>query len=75
MKVELAASFTKGHDEYPDTLDKAIGYLDMHKLDAAYKEYKKQQRDSKEDRKPKASRCNTQPFHICDSWSQMRLSH
>jgi hypothetical protein len=46
MKVELAASFTKGHDEYPDALDKAIGYLDTHKLNVAYKDYRKQHHES-----------------------------
>jgi hypothetical protein len=56
MKVTMAASFTYGHDEYPDTLDKAIGYLDTHKLDIALKEYtKKRQHDSKDDRKGKPS--------------------
>jgi hypothetical protein len=57
MKVTMAASFTYGRDEYPDTLDKAVGYLDTHKLDIALKEYnKKQQHDSKDDRKNKPSR-------------------
>jgi hypothetical protein len=53
MKVDLAASFMKGHDEYLDTLDKAIGYLDTHKLDAAYKDFRKQQHESNDDRKTK----------------------
>jgi hypothetical protein len=57
MKVNLAASFTYGHDEYPDTLDKAIWYLDTQKLDTALKEYnKKRQHENKDDRKTKPSR-------------------
>jgi hypothetical protein len=56
MKVTMAASFTYGRDEYPDTLDKAVGYLDTRvcKLDIALKEYnKKRQHDSKDDQKTK----------------------
>jgi hypothetical protein len=50
MEVTMAASFTYGRDEYPDTLDKAVGYLDTHKLDIALEEYnKKRQHESKDD--------------------------
>jgi hypothetical protein len=55
MKINLAASFTYSCDEYPDTLDKAIGYLDIHKLDTTLKEFKKQQHESKDDQKTKPS--------------------
>jgi hypothetical protein len=56
MKINLAASFTYGCDEYPDTLDKAIGYLDTYKLDTALQEFnKKWQHESKDDQKNKTS--------------------
>ena len=47
IKNELAASYTRGRDEYPDSLKNAIDYLDTHVTDTAYKEYKKKQRQDK----------------------------
>ena len=50
IKNELAASYTRGRDEYPKSLKSAIDYLDTHVTDSAYKEYKKLQRKKEKDR-------------------------
>jgi len=50
IKNELAASYTRGRDEYPKSLKSAIDYLDTHVTDSAYKEYKKLQKKKEKDK-------------------------
>jgi hypothetical protein len=48
---DLAGSFTRGRDEYPTTLTKAIDVLDTHVIDKTYKDHKKNQAKQKKDDK------------------------
>lgn len=41
IKTDLGAAFTRGRDEYPFLLTKAIDMLDTHTLDNTFKEHKK----------------------------------
>ena len=43
VTTDLAASYTRGCDEYPDTLRNVMDILESHVYDAAHREHKKQQ--------------------------------
>ena len=47
IKNELAASYTRGRDGYPESLKSAIDYLDTHVTVSTYKEYKKKQKQDR----------------------------
>jgi hypothetical protein len=56
IKTDLSAAFTRGRDEYPQSLRRATDMLDTHTLDQSYKDHRKRQAIDKGDKREKTEK-------------------